>query len=78
LTNVPGNRGDVLLGNQGAASSRAEYSRVIAQWEAQEAPDKLIPTETRTQPAPNWKDVPDGMVALFLEGCEQQPVIHPT
>jgi hypothetical protein len=38
-----------------------------------EAPENLIPTETQTRPAPNWKDVPDGMAALFQEGCKQQP-----
>jgi hypothetical protein len=38
-----------------------------------EAPENLIPTETQTRPAPNWKDVPDGMVALYQEGCKQQP-----
>jgi hypothetical protein len=41
--------------------------------EAPEAPENLIPTETQTRPAPNWKDVPDGMAALFHEGCKQQP-----
>jgi hypothetical protein len=38
-----------------------------------DAPENLIPTETQTRPAPNWKDVPDGMAALFHEGCKQQP-----
>ena len=38
-----------------------------------EAPANLIPTETQTRPAPDWKDVPDGMAALFQEGCKQQP-----
>jgi hypothetical protein len=38
-----------------------------------EAPENLIPTEAQTRPAPNWKDVPDGMVALYQEGCKQQP-----
>ena len=74
MTNVLGNRRDVLLGNLGAAASRAEYSRVITQWEAQEAPEILIAAErAATRPAPNWKDVPDGMAALFHEGCKQQP-----
>jgi hypothetical protein len=38
-----------------------------------EAPENIIPTEVQTRPAPNWKDVPDGMAALFQEGCKQQP-----
>jgi hypothetical protein len=38
-----------------------------------EAPDNLIKTETETRPAPDWKDVPDGMAALYQEGCKQQP-----
>jgi hypothetical protein len=38
-----------------------------------EAPENLIPTEVNSRPAPNWKDVPDGMAALFQEGCKQQP-----
>jgi hypothetical protein len=38
-----------------------------------EAPENLIATEAQTRPAPNWKDVPDGMAALFQEGCKQQP-----
>jgi hypothetical protein len=41
--------------------------------EAPEAPENLIQTDTQTRPAPNWKDVPDGMAALFQEGCKQQP-----
>ena len=41
--------------------------------EQEEAPTNLIPTDTATRPAPNWKDVPDGMAALFQEGCKQQP-----
>jgi hypothetical protein len=41
--------------------------------ETPEAPKNLIPTDTATRPAPNWKDVPDGMAALFQEGCKQQP-----
>src|SRR5262249_39689883 len=36
-------------------------------------PENLIPTETQTRPAPNWKDVPEGMAALYHEGCKQQP-----
>ena len=38
-----------------------------------DAPENLIPTEVNSRPAPNWKDVPDGMVALYQEGCKQQP-----
>src|SRR5262249_28788678 len=41
--------------------------------ETPEAPENLIATEVQTRPAPNWKDVPDGMAALFQEGCKQQP-----
>jgi hypothetical protein len=40
--------------------------------EAPEAPENLIATEPQTRPAPNWKDVADGMAALFHEGCKQQ------
>jgi hypothetical protein len=40
--------------------------------EDQEAPTNLIDTEARPA-APDWKDVPDGMTALFQEGCKQQP-----
>jgi len=36
------------------------------------AVDNLIGTEARPD-KPNWKDVPDGMAALFQEGCKQQP-----
>jgi hypothetical protein len=72
LTNVLGSCRDVLLGKLGAAASRVEYSRVITQWEAQEAPESLIPTETQPRPAPDWNDVPDGMAALFQEGCKQE------
>jgi hypothetical protein len=41
--------------------------------DAPEAPENLIATEVQTRPAPDWKDVPDGMAALFQEGCKQQP-----
>jgi hypothetical protein len=41
--------------------------------QAPEAPKNLIATEVQTRPAPDWKDVPDGMAALFQEGCKQQP-----
>jgi hypothetical protein len=40
---------------------------------APEAPVNLIPTDPQTRPAPDWKDVPDGMAALFQEGAKQQP-----
>jgi hypothetical protein len=53
-------------GEQGAEKSAQDE-------EAPEAPTNLIPTDTATRPAPNWKDVPDGMAALFQEGCKQQP-----
>jgi hypothetical protein len=36
------------------------------------APKNLISTETRVTP-PDWKDVPDGVAALFQEGCKQAP-----
>jgi integrase len=34
LTDVAGNRRDVLLGKHGTSESRTEYARVIAEWEA--------------------------------------------
>jgi integrase len=34
LADGSGNRGDVLLGQYGTAESRAEYARVLAEWEA--------------------------------------------
>src|SRR3954463_8307391 len=34
LTDGMGNRRDVLLGKHGTAASRAEYARVIGEWEA--------------------------------------------
>src|SRR5262249_24500553 len=37
-------------------------------------PENLVSTEPdKTRPAPDWKDVPDGMAALLKEGCKQQP-----
>jgi hypothetical protein len=53
------------------ASEKASAEKSAADEEAPEAPENLIPTETQTRPAPNWKDVPDGMAALFQEGCKQ-------
>jgi hypothetical protein len=50
---------------EGAAESAEE--------EAPEAPANLISTDVQTRPTPSWKDVPDGMAALFQEGCMQQP-----
>jgi hypothetical protein len=43
------------------------------QREAPESPENLIATEPQIRPAPNWKDVPLGMAALFHEGCKLQP-----
>src|SRR5262249_40836203 len=40
--------------------------------EAPEAPTSLIATEVQTRPAPDWKDVADGVAALYQEGCKQQ------
>ena len=37
------------------------------------APENLISTDSARPAAPDWKDVPDGMVALYKEGCKQQP-----
>jgi hypothetical protein len=56
-----------------AETSNKDASAKQEDEEAPEAPKNLIPTETATRPAPNWKDVPDGMAALFQEGCKQQP-----
>jgi hypothetical protein len=58
---------------QKAAEKPADKAADDEDEEAPEAPENLIPTETQTRPAPNWKDVPDGMAALFHEGCKQQP-----
>jgi hypothetical protein len=38
----------------------------------QEAPANLIDTQARPA-APDWKDVPEGMVALYREACKQAP-----
>jgi hypothetical protein len=48
-------------------------SAADADAEAPEAPKNLIASEPETRPAPNWKDVSNGMAALFHEGCKQQP-----
>ena len=37
------------------------------------APENLISTDAARPAAPDWKDVPDGMAALYREGCKQQP-----
>jgi hypothetical protein len=55
------------------ASETPNTEKSAEEKEAPEAPVNLIPTETQTRPAPNWKDVPDEMAALFQEGCKQQP-----
>jgi hypothetical protein len=55
------------------ASEKASAEDTAEEKEAPEAPMNLIPTDTATRPAPNWKDVPDGMAALYQEGCKQQP-----
>jgi integrase len=44
LRDALGNRRDVLLGKYGTAQSRAEYARVIAEWEAN---DRRLPTTPR-------------------------------
>jgi hypothetical protein len=55
------------------ANETASAKQGAGQEEAPDAPENLIATEVQTRPAPNWKDVPDGMAALFQEGCKQQP-----
>jgi hypothetical protein len=40
--------------------------------DGQEVPGNLINTEARPA-APDWKDVPEGMVALYREACKQAP-----
>jgi hypothetical protein len=40
--------------------------------EGTEAPTNLIDTQARPA-APDWKDVPEGMVALYKEACKQAP-----
>jgi hypothetical protein len=37
------------------------------------APENLISTDAARPAAPDWKDVPDGMVGLYKEGVRQQP-----
>jgi hypothetical protein len=37
------------------------------------APANIISTDAARPAAPDWKDVPDGMVGLYKEGCRQQP-----
>ncbi|HMF12339.1 MAG TPA: hypothetical protein VKE94_08535 [Gemmataceae bacterium] len=40
-------------------------------------PENLVSTEPdKSRPAPNWKDVPEGMVALLKEGMNQAPGHH--
>src|SRR5262249_8693726 len=53
-------------------AAKAEGKEVAedADKDEQEAPDNLISTEARPA-APNWKDVPEGMVALYKEACKQ-------
>src|SRR5262249_15329196 len=58
---------------QRKASESGSAEKSAEEEEAPEAPTNLIPTDTQTRPAPDWKDVPDGMAALFQEGCKQQP-----
>jgi hypothetical protein len=58
---------------QKAAEKAADAPESGEDEKAPEAPENLIPTEVQSRPAPNWKDVPDGMAALFQEGCKQQP-----
>jgi len=42
--------------------------------EPAEAPENLIPTEPEARPtAPNWKDIPEDMAALYKEACRQEP-----
>jgi hypothetical protein len=55
------------------ASETASAKQRAQEEEGPEAPKNLIATEVQSRPAPNWKDVPDGMAALFQEGCKQQP-----
>jgi hypothetical protein len=55
------------------ANKDASAKQSAEEEEAPEPPKNLIATEVQTRPAPNWKDVPDGMAALFQEGCKQQP-----
>jgi hypothetical protein len=56
-----------------AADKTTDGAQTSADEEAPEAPANLIPTEVNSRPAPDWKDIPDGMAALFQEGCKQQP-----
>jgi hypothetical protein len=37
------------------------------------APKNIISTDAARPAAPDWKDVPEGMAALYKEGCTQQP-----
>jgi hypothetical protein len=55
------------------AADKAQAAESAEEADEPEAPANLIPTKTQTRPAPDWKDVPDGMAALFHEGFKQQP-----
>jgi hypothetical protein len=54
-------------------AAQKDADKVVNDDPEQEAPENLISTEVQSRPAPDWKDVPDGMVALYQEGCKQQP-----
>jgi hypothetical protein len=56
-----------------AAEKPTDGTQDSADEDEPEAPENLIGTEVQNRPAPDWKDVPDGMAALFQEGCKQQP-----
>jgi hypothetical protein len=55
-----------------AAKAEGKEAAPDEDQDAPKAPDNLISTEARPA-APNWKDVPDGMVALYKEACKQAP-----
>jgi hypothetical protein len=54
------------------AAAKEAGADVSEDEDAQEAPTNLIDTQARPA-APNWKDVPEGMVALYREACKQAP-----
>jgi hypothetical protein len=57
-----------------AAEAKGETVAEEDEADEPEPPKNLIATEPdKSRPAPNWKDVPDGMASLMNEGRKQEP-----
>ena len=61
-----------------AAAKAAEEGKDAAAADADEeeetpAPENLLSTDAARPAVPDWKDAPDGMAAIYKEGCKQQP-----